>query len=51
MLPLVLRVRAADKMTIADIGGTADVGFYVADAKRFLKEEGIFRQFSSSYQS
>ena len=37
--------RAADKVTIAYIGGTADVGFYIADAKGFLKEEGIEANF------
>ena len=36
---------AADKVTIAYIGGTADVGFYIADAKGFLKEEGIEANF------
>jgi NitT/TauT family transport system substrate-binding protein len=32
---------AADKVVISYIGGAADVGFYIADAKGFLKEEGI----------
>jgi NitT/TauT family transport system substrate-binding protein len=36
---------AADKVTIAYIGGTADVGFYIADAKGFLKDEGIEANF------
>ena len=33
--------RAADKVTISYIGGAADVGFYIADAKGFLKAEGV----------
>lgn len=45
LLVLGLPVRAADKVTIAYIGGTADVGFYIADAKGFLKEEGIEANF------
>lgn len=36
---------AADKLTIAYIGGTADVGFYIADAKGFLKDAGIEANF------
>ena len=36
---------AIDKVTIAYIGGTADVGFYIADAKGFLKAEGIEANF------
>jgi len=32
---------AADKVTIAIIGGASDVGFYVADAKGWFKDEGI----------
>ena len=36
---------AADKVTIAYIGGAADVGFYIADAKGFLKEEGVEANF------
>ena len=32
---------AADKVVISYIGGAADVGIYIADAKGFLKEEGI----------
>lgn len=44
-------VRAADSVGIAYIGGTADVGFYIADAKGYLKQEGIqakFEVFDSS---
>ena len=37
--------RAADQVTIAYIGGTADVGFYIADAKGYLKQEGIEAKF------
>lgn len=33
--------RAADKVTIAVIGGSADVGFYIADAKGWFHDEGI----------
>src|ERR1700712_1217241 len=36
---------AAEKIKIAYIGGTADVGFYIADANGFLKEEGIEAEF------
>ncbi|HEY8579548.1 MAG TPA: ABC transporter substrate-binding protein, partial [Beijerinckiaceae bacterium] len=36
---------AAEKVKIAYIGGTADVGFYVADAKGFLREEGVEVEF------
>lgn len=36
---------AADKVKIAYIGGTADVGFYIADAKGFLKDAGIEVEF------
>ena len=38
--------RAADQVHIAYIGGTADVGFYIADAKGYLKEEGIEAKFT-----
>ena len=38
-------VSAADQVKIAYIGGTADVGFYIADAKGYLKAEGIEAQF------
>ena len=37
--------RAADQVTIAYIGGTADVGFYIADAKGYLRDEGIEAKF------
>jgi NitT/TauT family transport system substrate-binding protein len=37
---------ARDKVAIAYIGGTADVGFYVADAKGYLAEEGIEANFT-----
>jgi NitT/TauT family transport system substrate-binding protein len=43
--------RAAEKVQIAYIGGTADVGFYIADARGYLREEGIeavFTVFDSS---
>ena len=33
--------QAADKVTIAIIGGASDVGFYIADAKGWFREEGI----------
>jgi NitT/TauT family transport system substrate-binding protein len=36
---------AADKVVIGYIGGMADVGFYVADAKGFLRDEGIEANF------
>ena len=36
---------AADKVNIAYIGGTADVGFYIADAKGYLQQEGIEAKF------
>ena len=32
---------AVEKVNIAYIGGTADVGFYIADAKGYLKQEGV----------
>ncbi len=37
--------RAADKVAIAYIGGTADVGFYIADAKGYLKQENVEASF------
>jgi NitT/TauT family transport system substrate-binding protein len=37
--------RAADQVTIAYIGGTADVGFYIADARGYLRDEGIEAKF------
>lgn len=37
---------AADKVAIGYIGGTADVGFYIADAKGYLKQEGIEASFT-----
>lgn len=37
---------AADKVQIGYIGGTADVGFYIADAKGYLKDEGIEATFT-----
>lgn len=36
---------AADQVNIAYIGGTADVGFYIADARGYLKAEGIEAKF------
>ena len=36
---------AVDKVNIAYIGGTADVGFYIADAKGYLKQEGVEAKF------
>jgi NitT/TauT family transport system substrate-binding protein len=36
-----LPAQAADKVTIAIIGGAADVGFYIADAKGWFRDEGI----------
>ena len=33
--------QAADKVTIAIIGGASDVGFYIADAKGWFRDEGI----------
>ena len=36
---------AADKVNIAYIGGTADVGFYIADAKGYLQQEGVEAKF------
>ena len=42
----VLGASAADKVNIGYIGGTADVGFYIADAKGYLKEEGIEATFT-----
>ena len=38
--------RAADHVNIAYIGGTADVGFYIADAKGYLANEGIDAKFT-----
>ena len=38
--------QAADKVAIGYIGGTADVGFYIADAKGYLKQEGIEASFT-----
>ena len=32
---------AVEKVNIAYIGGTADVGFYIADAKGYLQQEGV----------
>ena len=37
---------AADKVAIGYIGGTADVGFYIADARGYLKQEGIEASFT-----
>jgi NitT/TauT family transport system substrate-binding protein len=37
---------AADKVAIGYIGGTADVGFYIADARGYLKQEGIEATFT-----
>ena len=36
---------SADLVKIAYIGGTADVGFYIADARGYLKEAGIEVEF------
>jgi len=36
---------AVDKVSIAYIGGTADVGFYIADAKGYLRQEGVEASF------
>lgn len=36
---------ALEKVKIAYIGGTADVGFYIADARGFLRDEGIEAEF------
>ena len=44
-LLLPVQALAADKVNIAYIGGTADVGFYIADAKGYLREEGIEANF------
>jgi NitT/TauT family transport system substrate-binding protein len=44
-MAMALPARAADKVTIAYIGGTADVGFYIADAKGYLRDEGIEANF------
>ena len=38
--------RAADQVHIAYIGGTADVGFYIADAKGYLRSAGIEAKFT-----
>jgi thiamine pyrophosphate-dependent acetolactate synthase large subunit-like protein/ABC-type nitrate/sulfonate/bicarbonate transport system substrate-binding protein len=38
---------AADQVTIAYIGGTADVGFYIADARGYLRDEGIEAKFTT----
>jgi NitT/TauT family transport system substrate-binding protein len=38
--------QAADQVNIAYIGGTADVGFYIADAKGYLRDEGIEAKFT-----
>ncbi len=40
-----LPARSADLVKIAYIGGTADVGFYIADARGYLKEAGIEVEF------
>jgi NitT/TauT family transport system substrate-binding protein len=37
---------AADKVNIAYIGGTADVGFYIADARGYLRDEGVEAKFT-----
>lgn len=37
---------AADVVNIAYIGGTADVGFYIADARGYLRDEGIEAKFT-----
>ncbi len=37
---------AADQVDIAYIGGTADVGFYIADARGYLKQENIEAKFT-----
>jgi NitT/TauT family transport system substrate-binding protein len=47
---MVLNVRAEtaqalEKVKIAYIGGTADIGFYIADAHGFLRDEGIEAEF------
>lgn len=42
---MVASAAAADKVNIAYIGGTADVGFYIADAKGYLRDEGIEANF------
>ncbi len=36
---------ATDALAIAYIGGTADVGFYIADARGYLREEGVEAKF------
>ena len=36
---------AVEKVNIAYIGGTADVGFYIADAKGYLQQEGVEAKF------
>ena len=37
---------AADQVHIAYIGGTADVGFYIADARGYLRDAGIEAKFT-----
>ena len=37
---------ALDNVAIAYIGGTADVGFYIADARGYLRQEGIEAKFT-----
>jgi len=48
LAPLVLSSpgSAAEKVKIAYIGGTADVGFYIADARGYLRDEGIEAEFT-----
>ena len=46
LIASILSASAADKVNIGYIGGTADVGFYIADAKGYLKEEGIEATFT-----
>ena len=36
---------AVEKVNIAYIGGTADVGFYIADARGYLQQEGVEAKF------
>jgi NitT/TauT family transport system substrate-binding protein len=37
---------ASDKVNIAYIGGTADVGFYIADARGYLRDQGVEANFT-----
>ncbi len=45
-LVVLLPAYAVDKVAIGYIGGTADVGFYIADARGYLKQEGIEASFT-----